>query len=165
MAVSSTVHGGGKRRGSRHSPPRGSSTPLPLPQHPLQLLGSGHRGFAHSTRKEALARREWGRCADHASHAAESADSVEACASTKSKPKGQRPNANQHNHSQGGLPSLGFGKGIRSRPTLDDHCVCPFAALSQTCASTRHNNDQGEEFSGPLVMTRNKSTVGWSQLI
>jgi len=35
---------------------------------------------------------------------------------------------NAQHPSQGGLASLGFGKGIGSRPTLHDHCVCPFVA-------------------------------------
>src|SRR6516225_8673928 len=39
---------------------------------------------------------------------------------------------NAQHPSQDGPGLFGFGKGIGSRPTLHDHCVCPFVARCAT---------------------------------
>jgi len=71
-----------------------------------------------------------------------------------------KANPNPHHANQSGLASLGFGKGIGSRPTLHDHLCLPpslrfaFCAVGGGSNARRHKNDEGEEFSGPLVAAR-----------
>ena len=101
--------------------------PLPPRQHRLKLFGPRRvvaYAASHPTISGLLRRHRGDRSAEtdllRGPCHAQRVDGVEVCARTKAQAEGQRPNANQHHHSQGGLAAFGFGKGIGSCPTRTD---------------------------------------------
>ena len=69
---------------------------------------------------------------------------------------------NAQHPSQDGPGSFGFGQGIGSRPTLHDHCVCPFVARcrhSQRWGSKAASVGRREGLALALP-----TSLGWSML-
>src|SRR6516225_3487196 len=102
-------------------------TRLPSRQHRLKFFGPWNFvSVARAALDKSFARRQHTHPRVVRVWCAQRTDSVEACAEANAPAKAQHQ-AHRHAHhaNQSGTASLGFGKSVRSRPTLHDHGVCP----------------------------------------